>query len=332
MAARIEATPLKPATLEAFRQALAIELEALRAFAAGDHPDLEAAVRLLAACTGKVVFTGVGKCGYVCSKLAATFTSVGIPAVFLHPAEAIHGDLGIVQPGDVAVVLSNSGETQEITTVLPHLQAAGVPLIAFTGRPESTLARASDAVLVTRVAREADPLDTAPTASTTVMLAAGDALAAAAMQERGFTKADYGRFHPGGSLGQRLLCKVDTIMHADAGLPVVSPDTPVREVIFEITSKRLGAAIVAGPDRSLLGYITDGDLRRLFAAHQHPLELPASDIMTQAPKATRCGVLAVDALRQMEAVTITSLPVLDEQGCVAGLVHMHDIIKLGISV
>jgi arabinose-5-phosphate isomerase len=288
------------------------------------------AVDLLFGCRGRVVVSGMGKCGHIGQKLVATFASTGTPALLLHPAEAIHGDLGNVARGDVALVLSNSGETAETTAMLPHLARMGVPVVAMTGKPESTLARAAAVVINTAVPAELDSLNLAPTASTTAMLAVGDALAVVLMQRRGFTKEDYAQYHPGGSLGQKLLCTVSDLMHTGSEIPCVHQDTRVRDALYEITSKRLGATFVVDAEARLVGILTDGDLRRVMQHNEHPLDLPVQAVMTQRPKSIAGGWLAVDALRFMEDGLITILPIVREDRTIAGVLHIHALIRAGI--
>ena len=316
---------------DAFHESLRFTQAALSSFLEREKPGLEQAVECLFGCRGKVVVCGMGKCGFVGQKLAATFNSTGTPAAFLHPAEAIHGDLGMVHPSDVVLMLSNSGETSEIVVLLPILKQMRVHLIALTGRPESTLGKQSDAVIDTSVAREADPLDTAPTASTTVMLAAGDALSAVLMHKREFGTEDYARFHPGGSLGRRLLCTVESLMHTGKQMPVIHQDAEVRKAIYEISSKRMGATMVIDDDGVMVGMLTDGDLRRLFERDEHPLLLPAGAVMSRRPRTITAEKMAVDALQLMEENLITSLPVLDSSGKPRGIVHLHDLLRAGIA-
>lgn len=288
------------------------------------------ALDVLHGCRGRVVCCGMGKCGHVARKLAATFASTGSPATFLHPAEAIHGDLGFVDPDDVALVLSNSGETAEVVALLPHLRRRGVPIVALTAKPGSTLGLAATAIMDTGVPREADPLNLAPTASTTAMIAVGDALAVALMKRRGFDDAAYAVFHPGGSLGQKLLCGVAELMHTGDEVPMVAAGTPLRDALYEISSKRLGATFVVDANGRLAGILTDGDLRRVLQLNDHPLDLPVDRVMTQRPKHIPATMSAVDALRFMEDHLITILPVLDEAQRPVGALHIHTLIRAGI--
>lgn len=316
--------------LDAYTEALTLERDGLDAAITRADETVVEAIELLYGCRGRVVVSGMGKCGYVGQKLAATFASTGTPATFLHPAEAIHGDLGYVDEDDVALVLSNSGETAEIVTMLPHLQRMGVKMVGMTGRPESTLGRASTVVVDTSVPREACPINMAPTTSTTTMLAVGDALAVVLMRKRDFGKQAYAVFHPGGSLGQKLLCTVEQLMHAGDEVPVVREDAIIRDAIYEITSKRLGATFVVDQQQRLAGILTDGDLRRIFQRDEHPLDLTVRACMTQRPITIRKEMLAVDALRLMEDKLITLLPVVDDREQVLGALHIHYLIRAGI--
>jgi arabinose-5-phosphate isomerase len=313
-----------------FRDALAIEADAIRGVAAKVGPSADRAVELLLHCAGRVIVTGMGKMGLVGRKIAATLASTGTPAVFLHPAEAYHGDLGIVTAQDVVLALSNSGQTEEVVNLLPHFKRLGTKVLALTGRPDSTLGGYAEVTLDVGVQREACPLDIAPTASTTAALAMGDALAAALTARRGFTRDDYAIFHPGGSLGRKLLLTVADLMHTGQALPLVAPDETLREAIVVISNKRLGTALVADEANRLLGVFTDGDLRRLFEKHPEPLEKPMREIMTASPKSTRRQTLAAEALRVMEDSAITALPVVDDGEGIVGVLHIHDLLRAGL--
>jgi len=317
--------------LKEFVGALEIEANALRDFAAERAGNIAAVVELLYGCRSRIAVIGMGKCGHVCRKIAATFASTGTPAVFIHPAEAIHGDLGFLDPDDVALVLSNSGETEEITAMLPHLKRRGIRIVGMTGRTESTLARHSELVIDTSVAREADFIDIAPTASTTLMLAIGDALACVLMKKRGFGRENYALFHPGGSLGNRLLCKVSDLMHTGKDIPSCSEDVPLADALLEVTSKRLGITLALDEEGKLTGVLTDGDIRRIFQRDSRPLDLPLRSVMTRTPKTVTADMSAADALRFMEDELITALPVLDAKRRPEGVLHIHDIIRVGIS-
>jgi arabinose-5-phosphate isomerase len=280
------------------------------------------AVELLRDCRGRVVVTGMGKSGIIARKIAATLASTGTPAFFLHPAEAIHGDLGVIQGGDVVVALSHSGETAEILRLLETIRRAGAWIIALTGHPESTLGQFAEVTLDCHVDKEACPLNLVPTASTTAALALGDALAMTLLVEKGFRAEDFANLHPGGKLGKRLM-RVEQLMHAGAGVPVVDVDTPMRDVIYEMSRKGLGMTCVLDGGR-LAGIITDGDLRRRMTTTPAVLDLRAADVMTERPVTIPPHLLAVDALNVMEQRKITSVIVAagDE---VAGVVHLHDL-------
>jgi arabinose-5-phosphate isomerase len=280
------------------------------------------AVERLAACRGRVVVTGMGKSGIIARKIAATLSSTGTPAFFLHPAEAIHGDLGVIQGGDVVVALSHSGETGEILRLLETIRRAGATIIALTGHPESTLGQFADVTLDCHVAREACPLNLVPTASTTAALALGDALAMTLLVEKGFRAEDFANLHPGGKLGKRLM-RVEQLMHAGDDVPVVDVATPMRDVIYEMSRKGLGMTCVTSAGR-LAGIITDGDLRRRMTTTPAILDLQAGDVMTRDPVTIPPHLLAVDALNVMEQRKITSV-IVGTGGAVDGVVHLHDL-------
>jgi len=293
------------------------------------------AVKLLESCHGKVVVTGMGKSGLICRKIAATLASTGTPSFFLHAGDALHGDLGMVKQGDVILAISNSGETDEILKLLPHIRHHGLKLVVMTGNLESTLAKAGDVILDVRVAEEACPLGLAPTASTTAALAMGDALAVVVLEEKGFKEEDFALRHPGGILGRRLLLRVEELMHRGGDLPIVSHDTLMKEALFEITSKRLGVVGVVNGRGNLIGVVTDGDLRRGLQTHgEQILNKRADEVMTPQPQTIGDDALASEALAKMEENTqrpITSLFVLenDSQKPI-GVIHIHDILKAGL--
>lgn len=286
--------------------------------------NFEKAVELLASCKGRVVLTGMGKSGIICRKIAATFSSTGQPALFLHPAEAIHGDLGMVVPGDVVVSISNSGETAELLRLLEMLKRLGIPLIALTGRSQSTLARYSDVVLDVSVTQEACPLNLVPTASTTAALAMGDALAMCLMVQRGFKEEDFARLHPGGKLGMKLL-KVSELMRTGEAVPVVGIKTPMKDVIYEMSRKGIGVTSVVDESGRIVGIISDGDLRRHLEQDDQLLKLNAEDVMTRNPIAIDGEDLATKALNIMEQKRITSLLILDQEKKIQGIIHLHDL-------
>jgi len=290
------------------------------------------AAKTVLACTGKVVVAGVGKSGMAARKLAATFSSTGTPAVFLHAGDALHGDLGILRPQDVLIIISHSGESDEAVRLLPAIQTIGPAIIAFTGAPESRVAKAADIVLDCGVEREADPLNLAPTASAIAAQALGDALAIVVAAHKKLTPEQFALSHPGGALGRRLTIKVEHLMHGGAEQPTVRPDTPMREVVVEMTSKALGAVNVVDETGRLVGIITDGDLRRGLQAHDNLLALRARDLMTPKPITVTLGTMAIDALHLMEdrPSQIMVLPVVDADGKAVGLLRVHDIVKAGL--
>lgn len=307
------------------RRVLQTEAAAILALVPRLDERFDRAVELLHHCQGRVILTGMGKSGIICRKIAATLSSTGTPAQFLHPAEALHGDLGVVQRGDVVIAVSHSGETHEILRLLETIRRLGATLIAITGGATSTLADAADVWLDCSVTEEACPLNLAPTASTTAALAIGDALAMTVLVEKGFKEEDFATLHPGGKLGKRLM-RVGSLMHTDAQCPRVPPNATIREVSEEISRARHGMTCVVSPGDELLGLITDGDLRRQLA-HSHDLpSLTAADMMTRTPVVIGPDALAVDALNLMEQRKITALVVVTGQPSrVAGVLHLHDL-------
>jgi arabinose-5-phosphate isomerase len=312
---------------EAAQQVLEIEAQAIRDLVPQLDEAFDGTVELMRQCRGRVVCTGMGKSGLVMQKVAATLSSTGTPALFLHPAEAIHGDLGMVAPGDVVLAASSSGATEEILRLIETLQRLGVPLVAITGRPGSALARLADLHLSVAIRQEACPLNLAPTASTTATLALGDALAIAVMEARGFTPDDFARLHPGGHLGKRLL-RVHQLMHRGDQLPRVDATTPMRDAIYEMSRKGLGVTAVSDSEGRLLGVITDGDLRRRLEHDEELLRRTAGDCMKLQPRTISGQELASAALREMEEHRITSLMVVDPQGLLEGVLHIHDLWRL----
>ncbi|HEU0224665.1 MAG TPA: KpsF/GutQ family sugar-phosphate isomerase [Steroidobacteraceae bacterium] len=312
------------------REALRIEARAVAALVERLGGEFAAACRLLLACRGRVVVSGMGKSGHVGRKISATLASTGTPSFFLHPAEASHGDLGMLARGDVVLAISYSGETTELLAILPIIKRMDVPLVAMTGNAQSTLAREADVHLDVGVPAEACPLNLAPTASTTASLAMGDALAVALLGERGFTEADFARSHPGGALGRRLLLHVSDVMRTGADLPKVRPETPLPEGLLEMSRKRLGmTAIVDAADR-VLGIFTDGDLRR---ALDRRVDIQASrmdDVMTLGGRSIGPHELAAEAVLMMEKHAINALLVKDEQGRLIGALNVHDLLRAGV--
>ncbi|MEY3253274.1 MAG: hypothetical protein RL227_2247, partial [Pseudomonadota bacterium] len=277
---------------------------------------------------GRIIVMGMGKSGHVGRKIAATLASTGTPAFFVHPAEASHGDLGMVRPHDVVLAISNSGEVDELAAILPALRRLGVTLVAMTGKAESTLARHADIVLSSAVAEEACPLNLAPTASTTAQMALGDALAVALLDARGFREADFARSHPGGALGRKLLLHVKDLMRQGEALPQVAPDAPMPELLREMTGKGLGFAAVVGADGRPQGIFTDGDLRRLIEAGRDDLRrLRAEEVMHRTPRLVRAEALAVDAAGVMEQHRVTSVLVVDDAGVLVGALNSNDLMR-----
>lgn len=309
---------------EIARRVLTIESEAVAALAARLDPQFDRAVDLVVSCTGRVVVTGMGKSGIVCQKIAATLSSTGAPAYFLHPAEALHGDIGLLVKGDVVLIVSNSGETEELVRCYELIRRVGVPIVAFTGKPGSTLARHADVHVDVSVAREACALDLAPTASTTAALAMGDALAVACYERRGFTAEDFARRHPGGRLGRKLT-EVGELMRQGDAVPRVPLAASMAEAVQEMTAKGLGMTCVLDGAGKLAGILTDGDLRRRMLKNDKPLSGSAADAMTQNPVTILPGALAADALRILEDRKITSLAVVDATGRLAGVLQIHDL-------
>lgn len=312
------------------RQVLTTEAAAVAALVHRLQEDFAAACRLMLACEGRIVVTGMGKSGHVAGKIAATLASTGSPSFFVHPAEAIHGDIGMITARDVVLALSNSGETDELLAILPVIKRLDVPLIALTGNDASTLARHATVVLDVSVPAEACPLNLAPTASTTAALAMGDALAVAILEARGFTEEDFARSHPGGTLGRRLLLHVDEVMRHGDELPAVGPDTPLSAGLLEMSRKGLGMTTVVDGQRRVIGVFTDGDLRR---ALDRQLDIHATrmrDVMTVNCKVARPRMLAAEAVHLMEAHRITALPVVDDDGTLVGALNVHDLLRAGV--
>jgi arabinose-5-phosphate isomerase len=306
------------------KKVLRIEAEAILDLLNRIDARFEKAVEVLYSCRGRVIVTGMGKSGIICKKIAATLNSTGTPALFLHPAEAIHGDLGMIVRGDTVLAVSNSGETQEILELIETLKRLGIPLISMVGNPQSSLARYSDVVLDVSIRREACPLGLAPTASTTAALAMGDALAISISERRGFKAEDFANLHPGGKLGKKLM-RVESLMHTGEQVPVVSLDTLMRDVIYEISRKGLGMTCVIQSNRRVAGIITDGDLRRLLERDDHLLGKTAGACMNPKPRLIDRQELAATALQIMEERKITSLLVTDVEGQLEGVLHLHDL-------
>jgi len=317
-------TPRGDDALDIARQVLETEARAILGLIPQLTDDFPKAVSLLHACTGRVIVSGMGKSGIISHKIAATLSSTGTSAFFLHPAEAIHGDLGAVRNDDVVLALSHSGETEELIRLVEAIRRIGAKLIALTGNLQSTLGQAADIALSCHVGAEACPLNLAPTASTTAALALGDALALALSQRKGFRAEEFADLHPGGKLGKRLM-RVEALMHTGDAVPVVRVDTPMPQVIHEMSSKRLGMTCVVAASGSLLGIVTDGDLRRHMTPGSALLDQQAQHVMTQHPVTITRGMLAVEAIRLMEQRKITALVVVSDAMSVEGVVHLHDL-------
>lgn len=315
------------------RRVIRTEADALAAMADRIDASFEEAVRLILASRGRVVVSGMGKSGLIGQKIASTMASTGTPAFFLHPAEGIHGDLGMIMRGDVVIAISNSGETEELLRILPVVKRLGAHLIGMSGNLNSTLARSSDVFLDVSVKEEACPLGLAPTASTTATLAMGDALAVALLVQRGFKAEDFAIFHPGGSLGKKLFLLVEDLMHDGDAIPIVEEDALMKDVLFVISAKRMGVTGVVASDGSLKGVITDGDLRRALEKGLDLFASCAGEIMKLAPKRIIRKELAASALQLMERYSITSLFVFEDEASSApcGIIHLHDILRAGIA-
>ena len=313
--------------LDTARRVLEIESRAIQDLSRRLDQRFERAVELLDECGGRIVVTGMGKSGIVCQKIAATLSSTGCPAYFMHPAEALHGDLGMLVSGDLLLALSNSGETNEIVRLLELVRRLGSRIVAMSGNPESTLARHADVHLDVGVDQEACPLDLVPTASTTAALALGDALAVALYERRGFTPREFARYHPGGRLGRKLI-RVSELMHQGDDLPLVLESDALRKAIEEMDAKKLGMTCVVNGAGRLSGIVTDGDLRRHMLRVRNPVEGAVESAMTRDPVTIRGDALATAALQLMEQRKITSLPVLDEASRVVGVVQIHDLWRI----
>ncbi len=316
--------------LERARRVLEVEAQAVAALIDRLDEQFVRAVEMLYECEGRVVLTGMGKSGFIAKKIAATLASTGTPALYLHPVEGVHGDLGMIVRGDVVVAVSNSGGTPEIVEILPALRRFGVRLIALVGNLSSALAKESDVALNVGVHEEACPLNFAPTASTTAALAMGDALAVALLEKRGFKTEDLAVLHPGGQLGRRLLLRVRDLMHVGPAMPIVSEKTQMRDAILEISTKRLGMTMVVDGSGRLTGVITDGDLRRGLEKYNNLLSRQAEECMTRYPKVIDRDELGARAVQLMEQYKITSLAIIDPGGRPEGVIHLHDLLQAGV--
>ncbi len=312
------------------KRVLAIEQSAIGLVKSRVDHNFETAVNFIMNCKGKVVISGIGKSGLIGQKIAATMSSTGTPSIFLHSTEAAHGDLGMVSGDDVAIVISQSGETDEVIGVLPAVKRFGIPLIAITGKKNSTLAKNADCFLDSSVKEEACPMGLAPTASTTVQLAIGDALAVALLKLKKFKKEDFALLHPGGALGKKLVMKVSDVMHTGEAVPQVPETATLQTGLLEMTKKRLGCTAVVNSKGVMTGIFTDGDLRRLLEKHDNPYNQKMSSVMTRKPKSVSADVLAIAALALMQKYSITVLVVPGKNGKPEGVLHLHDLLKSGV--
>jgi arabinose-5-phosphate isomerase len=312
------------------RRTLEIERDAVATLVERVDDSFARACELMLACSGRVVVTGMGKSGHIGGKIAATLASTGTPSFFVHPGEASHGDLGMVTRNDVVIAISNSGETPEVLTILPLFKRMAAPLIAMTGKPGSTIAKAADVHLDVSVAQEACPLNLAPTASTTATLAMGDALAVALLEARGFTSEDFALSHPGGALGRRLLLKIRDVMRTGEALPRVAPGTPLTQALLEMTRKGLGMTAIVDADGHVIGIYTDGDLRRTLDHGIDVRRASIDEVMTRGGKSVEADHLAAEAVQLMEKHKISALLVKDPDGHLEGVIHMHDLLRAGV--
>ena len=316
--------------IDAGKSTVTIEQDAVNALSNKIDDNFAQACERLFYCKGRIVVMGVGKSGHVGKKIAATLASTGTPAFFVHPAEASHGDLGMITKDDIVLTLSNSGNSAEILALLPALKRQDITVISMVGNTDSALAKGADIVLDASVEKEACPLNLAPTASTTVAMVMGDALAVALLEARQFTRDDFARSHPGGTLGRRLLLRVQDVMRSDGEIPAVTPDTPLTETLAIMSSKGLGMTTVVDPQHKLLGIFTDGDLRRAIDTGANISNACIGEIMTKKPQTTSAETLAIQALETMEERKITTLVVADDKNHILGVLHLHDLLRAGL--
>lgn len=315
--------------IEFVKEQMRLEADAITKAIENINESVIKAIDLLYDCKGKVVVTGMGKTGIIARKIAATLASTGTTSIYLHPAEGVHGDLGMIQDNDVVIAISNTGNTQEILAIIPYLKFNNIPLIALTGNMQSVLATNSEVAINCSAPKEYEPFGLVPTASTTVALSIGDALAVALLKRRDFKVSDFAMFHPGGTIGKKLLLKVGDIMHKGDNNPIVGNRVTMQEVILEMTSKGLGCTNVVDNGK-LIGIVTDGDLRRFLQTGDIDIHKNVTEVMTRNPKSIKSDMLAVEAINIMEAFKITMLPVVDDEDKPVGLLHMHDLIKSGV--
>lgn len=309
---------------------LKLEAKAINQVADRIDANIEKAIDLILNCEGKVVVTGMGKTGIIARKIASTLVSTGTTAIFLHAAEGIHGDLGLLEDNDVVIAISNSGNTDELTSIIPYIKFRKIPVIALTGNAQSQLAENSDVVIDCFVPKEYEPFGLVPTSSTTVALAVGDAIAIALLKKKNFNKEDFAEFHPGGTIGKKLIYKIADLMHKAEGNPVILHTETLNKAIIEMTSKGLGCTNIVDKQGKLVGIITDGDLRRILENGIMDLNVPVKDVMVNQPKSLTADKLAVEALNLMEDNKITMLPIVDKENKPVGMLHMHDLINAGV--
>ena len=312
------------------KELLKKEAKAVEAVAEKLDENIDRALELILNCKGKIVVTGMGKTGIIGRKISATFASTGTPSIFLHPAEAIHGDLGMVDDNDVVMMISNSGNTTELIDIFPYFKGKNIPIICLTGNPQSTLGKLSDAVINIGVPKEFEPLGLVPMASTTTALAMGNALATIVLQEKKFCHDDFALLHPGGTIGKCLLLAVHDVMHQGEENPIISENATLKEAILEMTSKGLGCVSIINEEGTLTGIITDGDLRRIFQHYENPFHEKVLLLMTKDPKAIKPETSGIEALEVMETYSITMIPVVDDDHKPIAMLHMHDLIRAGI--
>ena len=312
------------------KELLKKEAKAVEAIAEKLDENIDRALELILNCKGKIVVTGMGKTGIIGRKISATFASTGTPSIFLHPAEAIHGDLGMVDDNDVVMMISNSGNTTELIDIFPYFKGKNIPIICLTGNPQSTLGKLSDAVINIGVPKEFEPLGLVPMASTTTALAMGNALATIVLQEKKFCHDDFALLHPGGTIGKCLLLAVRDVMHQGEENPIISENATLKEAILEMTSKGLGCVSIINEKGLLTGIITDGDLRRIFQHYENPFHEKVHLLMTKDPKAIKPDTSGIEALEVMETYSITMIPVVDDDHKPIAMLHMHDLIRAGI--
>ncbi|MEE8484549.1 MAG: KpsF/GutQ family sugar-phosphate isomerase [Nitrospinota bacterium] len=313
------------------KQIIGIERDALSDLAESINGNFDDAVNIILETKGRIVVTGMGKSGLIGKKISSTLSSVGTRSFFIHPAEAIHGDIGMMDREDTILAISNSGETEEIVRLLPMAKRFGLKMISMTGRPDSTLGKAADVCIYSGAKTEACPWDVVPTSSTTVTLALGDALALVVMEKKGFNRDDFANYHPGGNLGRGLLLTVEDIVHTGGRIPIVEESSTMKEILKEVTVKKLGVTLVCDSEGKLTGIITDGDIRRIFEMVENPMNKKAKDVMGRKPRTIGKTAVGAEAVKIMNDMKITSLAIVSEDGKPEGIIHMHDLLKAGVA-